>query len=137
MASLTVPQPSSDASNRPLGDPLLNKGTAYTREERVRYQLDGLLPPRVERLEEQARRVIENVRAKSSGLEQYRYLMTIQSENETLFYRVVLDHLEETLPIIYTPTVGQACLEWSRIYERPRGLYISARQHRGRIADVL
>ena len=61
----------------------------------------------------------------------------MQFDNETLFYRVVLDHLEEMLPIIYTPTVGQACLDWSRIYERPRGLYISATQHRGRVAELL
>jgi malate dehydrogenase (oxaloacetate-decarboxylating)(NADP+) len=120
-----------------LADPLTNKGTAYTHDERIRYGLDGLLPPRVESLQEQSDRVVANVRTRTSPLEQYRYLSAVQTENDTLFYRVVLDHLEETLPIIYTPTVGQACLEWSRIYERPRGLYISAAQHRGRIADVL
>ena len=116
---------------------MTNKGTAYTREERIRYHLDGLLPPRVESLQEQADRVIGNVRAQTRPLDQYRYLSAIQSENATLFYRVVLDHLEETLPIIYTPTVGEACVEWCRIYERPRGLYISASQHRGRVAEVL
>jgi malate dehydrogenase (oxaloacetate-decarboxylating)(NADP+) len=120
-----------------LTDPLANKGTAYTRDERIRYGLDGLLPPRVESLQEQADRVIGNVRALMNPLDRYRYLSTIQSESVTLFHRVVLDHLEETLPIIYTPTVGQACVDWSRIYERPRGLYISAVQHRGRMADVL
>ena len=62
--------------------------------------------------------------------------VVMQFDNETLFYRVVLDHLEEMLPIIYTPTVGQACLDWSRIYDRPRGLYISAAQHRGRVAEL-
>ena len=137
MTSLAVPQQSRAAPNRRLDDPLLNKGTAYSRDERVRYQLEGLLPPRIEGLDEQVRRVIQNVRAKTGDLERYRYLRAVQSENETLFYRVVLDHLEEMLPIIYTPTVGQACLDWSRIYERPRGLYISALQHRGRIAEVL
>lgn len=120
-----------------LGDPLVNKGTAYSRDERLHLELEGLLPPRVESLEEQTDRVIENVRAKTSALERYCYLGALQCENETLFYRVVLDHLEEMLPIIYTPTVGQACVEWSRIYERPRGLYISAAIHRGRVAEVL
>ena len=116
---------------------LVNKGTAYSRDERRRFGLEGLLPPRVETLEEQAARVIENVREKSGPLEKYRYLSAVQADNETLFHRVVLDHLEETLPLVYTPTVGQACLEWSRIYERPRGMYISAAQHRGRIAELL
>jgi malate dehydrogenase (oxaloacetate-decarboxylating)(NADP+) len=118
-------------------DPLTNKGTAFSRDERLRHHLDGLLPPRVESLQEQAERVIVDLRARTSPLDQYRLLAAIQSENDTLFNRVVLDHLEELLPIIYTPTVGQACLEWSRIYVRPRGLYLSAIQHRGRVADVL
>jgi malate dehydrogenase (oxaloacetate-decarboxylating)(NADP+) len=120
-----------------LSDPLANKGTAYTDSERRHLGLEGLLPPHVESLEEQAARVIENVRAKANPLEQYRYLGAVQADNETLFHRVVLDYLDETLPIIYTPTVGQACLDWSRIYERPRGVYISATQHRGRVVDVL
>ena len=120
-----------------LRDACFNKGTAYTDEERLRLGLEGLLPPRVESLQEQAARVIDNVRAQTSALGKYRYLSAVQADNETLFYRVVLDHLEETLPLIYTPTVGQACLDWSRIYERPRGLYISAARHRGRVADVL
>jgi malate dehydrogenase (oxaloacetate-decarboxylating)(NADP+) len=115
----------------------IDKGTAYTRDERRRLGLEGLLPPRVESLQEQAARVIENVRGKANPLERYRYLSAVQADNETLFYRAVLDHLDETLPIIYTPTVGQACLVWSHIYERPRGLYVSAAQHRGRIAEVL
>jgi malate dehydrogenase (oxaloacetate-decarboxylating)(NADP+) len=119
-----------------LRDPVFNKGTAFTRDERTQLGIDGLLPPRVESLQEQAGRVLENVRGKTSPLEKYRYLSALQAENETLFYRVVLDQLEEFLPIIYTPTVGQACLEWSRIYERPRGLYISG-QHRGRVAELL
>lgn len=119
-----------------LGDPLANKGTAFTREERLRLAVDGLLPPRVESIEEQAARVLANVRDKATPLECYRYLAALQAENETLFYRVLVDHLEEMLPVVYTPTVGQACLEWSRLYERPRGLYITAR-HRGRIAEVL
>ena len=119
-----------------LADPLRNRGTAFTHEDRGRLGLDGLLPPRVESLEEQAARVIFNLRAMTVALDKYRYLSALQAENETLFFRVVLDHLEELLPVVYTPTVGQACGDWSAIYQRPRGLYISAR-HRGRIADVL
>jgi hypothetical protein len=76
-----------------LSDPLVNKGTAYTREERARRGIEGLLPPHVEALQEQVTRVIENVREKHSPLEQYRYLSALQSDNATLFYRVVLDHL--------------------------------------------
>ena len=122
---------------RTLTDPFTNKGTAFNADERRQLHLEGRLPPRVESLEEQTARVLANLRAKADPLERYRYLSAVQSENETLFYRVVLDHLEETLPIIYTPTVGQACLEWSRLYERPRGLYISAAQHAGRVVDLL
>jgi malate dehydrogenase (oxaloacetate-decarboxylating)(NADP+) len=120
-----------------LTDSLTNKGTAFTADERRRLRLEGRLPPRVESLDEQAARVLANLRAKAPPLEQYRYLSALQSENETLFYRVVLDHFEETLPIVYTPTVGEACLAWSRLYERPRGLYLSAAQHAGRVVDVL
>ena len=119
-----------------LGDPLRNKGTAFTRGERLRLGIEGLLPPRVESLEEQAARVMANVRAKASPLEKYLYLGALQEENETLFYRVLLDHLEELLPFVYTPTVGDACRQWSRIYTRPRGLYLSM-AHRGRIVQVL
>jgi malate dehydrogenase (oxaloacetate-decarboxylating)(NADP+) len=120
-----------------LHDALANKGTAFTVAERRRLHLEGRFPPRVESLQEQAARIVANLRATADPLERYRYLSAVQSENEILFYRVVLDHLEEMLPIIYTPTVGRACLEWSRLYERPRGLYISAAQHAGRVADVL
>ncbi len=119
-----------------LADPLRNKGTAFTRDERARLGIEGLLPPRIESLEEQAARVAANLRAQASPLDKYVYLATLQGENETLFYRVLLDHLEELLPVVYTPTVGEACLQWSRIYARPRGLHLSM-EHRGRIARVL
>jgi malate dehydrogenase (oxaloacetate-decarboxylating)(NADP+) len=120
-----------------LTDPAINKGTAFTADERRGLHLEGRLPPRVESLDEQTARVLANLRATPDPLDRYRYLSAVQNENETLFYRVVLDHLEETLPIVYTPTVGHACLAWSRLYERPRGLYISAAQHAARIADLL
>jgi len=135
--SLILPGPDEVRGPQCLSDPLFNKGTAFTRDERVRLGIEGLLPPRVESPDEQAARVLVNLRGKTSPLEKYLYLSVLRAGNETLFCRVVLDHLEEMLPIIYTPTVGQACLEWSCIYERPCGLYISAAQHRGRIAQLL
>jgi malate dehydrogenase (oxaloacetate-decarboxylating)(NADP+) len=119
-----------------LRDPLTNRGTAFTLEEREKLGCTGLLPPRVERIEEQVARALASVRARSTPLEKYCDLAALQGENETLFFRTLIDHLEELLPVVYTPTVGQACLDWSRIYQRPRGLYITPRE-RGRIADVL
>jgi malate dehydrogenase (oxaloacetate-decarboxylating)(NADP+) len=119
-----------------LHDSARNRDTAFTAEERIRIGIDGLLPPSIESIETQASRVLCNVRARPTAIDKYRYLSALQRSNETLFYRVVLDHLEELLPIVYTPTVGQACLEWSTHYERPAGLYLTAR-HRGRIASVL
>jgi len=129
-------QPDPAGGGGCLSDPLRNRGTAFTHDERLRLGIEGLLPPRVESLEEQAARVLANVRGKTNPLEKYRYLSALQAGNETLFYRAMLDNLGEMLPIVYTPTVGEACLEWSRIYERPRGLYISA-QHRGRVTELL
>ena len=131
-----LPSPVAIRGTANMRDPLFNKGTAFTSDERARLGIEALLPPRVESLAEQAARAITNVRAKASALEKYRFLSALQAENETLFYRVLLDHMEELLPVVYTPGVGEACLAWSRIYERPRGIYISA-GHRGRIAEVL
>jgi malate dehydrogenase (oxaloacetate-decarboxylating)(NADP+) len=119
-----------------LQDPRLNKGTAFTPEERAALGLEGLLPPRVFTIEEQLGRVMENFRAKASDLERYVYMVALQDRNETLFYRTVVDHLPEMMPIIYTPTVGEACARFGHIFRRPRGLYLSAR-HRGRVAEVL
>jgi len=115
---------------------LLNKGTAFTAAERDALGLRGLLPPRVSTLEQQVRRALRNLRAKENDLEKYIFLHALQNRNETAFYRVVLDHLEETMPIVYTPTVGQACLEFGAIYRRPRGMWISI-EDRGRVAEVL
>lgn len=119
-----------------LRDPLVNRGTAFTVAERERLGLTGQLPPRVETLAEQVARALDNVRAKPSPIERYTYLSALQDENETVFYRLVIDNLQELLPLIYTPTVGQACQEWSRRYLRPRGLYLTPQQ-RGRIGEVL
>ncbi|PTX96438.1 NAD-dependent malic enzyme [Opitutus sp. ER46] len=119
-----------------LTNPLLNKGTAFTERERDALGLRGLLPPRVFTLEEQVERSLNAVRRKPDPLEKYIYLVNLQNRNETLFYRLVMDHIEEFVPIIYTPTVGQACLEYGAIFRRPRGLFISLRE-RGRIAEIL
>ena len=119
-----------------LRDPSLNKGTAFTRKERDVLKLRGLLPPRVHTIEEQVTRVMENIRCKPSALEQYISILDLQSRNETLFYRIVVDHLEEMMPVIYTPTVGEACQRFGHIFMRPRGLFVSAND-RGYMADAL
>ena len=119
-----------------LNNPQLNKGTAFTEVERDALGLRGLLPPRVFTLEEQVARAMTNIRGKSTDLDKYVYLSTLQTRNEILFYRVVLDHLDEIMPIIYTPTVGQACLEYGTILGAPRGLFLSIRD-KGKIQSVL
>jgi malate dehydrogenase (oxaloacetate-decarboxylating)(NADP+) len=119
-----------------LADPLLNKGTAFTERERDALGLRGLLPPRVFTLEEQVERSLNAVRGKATAIEKYIYLTSLQNRNEVLFYRLVIDNIEEMVPLIYTPTVGEACLQYGSIYRRPRGLFISLRD-RGRIAEIL
>ena len=119
-----------------LRDPTLNKGTAFTEEERKALGLEGLLPPYVNSLETQVIRVMENFHKKPTDLEKYIYLMSLQDRNETLFYRVVIEKIEEMMPIVYTPTVGQACQEYGHILRRPRGIFISTKD-RGRVVDVL
>lgn len=119
-----------------LKDPVLNKGTAFTEEERDRLGLRGLLPPHVHTLEEQILRVLENIRRKPNDLERYIFMISLQDRNKTLFYRVLIDNIEELMPIVYTPTVGQACLEFGHIFRRPRGIFISARE-RGRVREIL
>jgi malate dehydrogenase (oxaloacetate-decarboxylating)(NADP+) len=119
-----------------LHNPALNKGTAFTQEERQALGLRGLLPPHVSTQEEQVLRILENFHRKSNNLEKYIHMMALQGRNETLFYRVVLDHIEEMMPIIYTPTVGQACQEYGHIFRRPRGMFISAADQ-GRVVEVL
>ncbi|MEW6348730.1 MAG: NAD-dependent malic enzyme [Thermodesulfobacteriota bacterium] len=119
-----------------LREPAFNKGTAFTEEERDELGIRGLLPPRVLSMDEQLRRVLGNLARKTSDLEKYIFLTSLQDRNETLFYRLLLDNLEELAPIIYTPTVGQACLEYSSIYRRPKGIFITAND-KGRVAEIL
>lgn len=103
----------------------LNKGTAFTDDERRILGLHGLLPPHVETLEEQVFRVYEAYKRKDDDLERHIYLRAMQDTNEVLFYRLLLDHIEEMMPIVYTPVVALACQQFSHIYRRPRGLFIS------------
>ena len=103
----------------------LNKATAFTRDERVRFGLNGLLPPQVETLDEQVFRAYEAFKRKKRDLERHIYLRALQDTNEVLFYRLILEHLEEMMPVVYTPVVALACQQFSHIYRRPRGLFIS------------
>jgi malate dehydrogenase (oxaloacetate-decarboxylating) len=108
-----------------LNRQMLNKGTAFTDEERGRLGLLGLLPPHVETLAEQVVRAYEAYKRKDDDLERHIYLRALQDTNEVLFYGLLLEHIEEMMPIVYTPVVAQACEQFSHIYRRPRGLFIS------------
>ncbi len=119
-----------------LHDPKRNKGTAFTEAERDALGLRGLLPAHTQTQPEQINRALANMRRKSSALERYIFLLALLDRNETLFYRTIIENVEEMLPLIYTPTVGQACQEYSHIFRRARGLFVSA-QDRGRVAEVL
>ena len=104
---------------------MFNKGTGFTREEREELALTGLLPPRVVSMELQAERVLLNLRRQATDIDRYLSLMALLDRNETLFYRILIDHLAELLPVVYTPTVGLACQQFGRIYRRPRGIYLT------------
>src|SRR5271154_6992068 len=108
-----------------LDTPIWNKGTAFDEAERAALGLRGLLPPHVESLEQQSSRAYEGFKAKTTDLERHIYVRQLQDNNETLFYRLLFDHVEEMLPILYTPTVGLACQQFSHIYRRNRGLFVS------------
>jgi len=108
-----------------LNCPMLNKGTAFTADERSRFGLLGLLPPQVETLAEQVVRAYDAYKRKTEDLERHIYLRALQDTNEVLFYALLLAHIEEMMPMVYTPVVAQACEQFSHIYRRPRGLFIS------------
>ena len=110
---------------RLLDDPLLNKSSAFPESERREFGLMGLLPPHISTIDEQLERVYENYRRKDNDIERYIFLTALQDRNETLFYRLLQDHVTEMMPIIYTPTVGEGCRQYSHVFRRPRGLYIS------------
>lgn len=117
--------PAALRGTRLLSAPLWNKGTAFTSEERTRFGLHGLLPPYVETLEEQVERAYKSYLVYEKEMNRHIYLRALQDNNEVLFYRLLLDHIEEMTPIVYTPAVAEACRNFSHIYRRPRGLFIS------------
>ena len=128
--------PVSERGRALLDNPILNKGTSFTDAERHSLGLTGLLPRHVSSLEEQISRTLDQLREKENDLQKHIYLAGLHDRNETLFYRLVIDNLEETVPIIYTPTVAEACRQWSRIFRRARGLYITP-DDRGDVARLL
>ena len=141
MKSRTRARARSTAVKSPRGvallrDPMLNKGTGFTEKERDALGLRGLLPAHVLPMEAQATRVMTNLRRLPNDLEKYVALNALHDRNEALFFRVVCDHIDEIQPLIYTPTVGLACQKFGHIFQRPRGLFISAND-RGRIAKLL
>jgi malate dehydrogenase (oxaloacetate-decarboxylating)(NADP+) len=137
-AAAKAPESSEDLPHgvELLHNPLFNRGTGFTEDEREKLGIKGLLPPRVLPLKDQVARILESLRNKPTDLEKYIHLIDLEDRNETLFYRVLIDNLEELMPIVYTPTVGQACQQYGHIFRRPRGLYLSWND-RGRIPELL
>ncbi|GGW78908.1 NAD-dependent malic enzyme [Alteromonas halophila] len=119
-----------------LETPLLNKGSAFTARERTAFNLTGLLPPRYETIEEQVERAYMQYSSFGDALNKHIYLRAIQDNNETLFYRLVQKHIDEMMPIIYTPTVGDACEQFSDIYRSSRGLFVSW-EERHQLDDIV
>jgi len=119
-----------------LHNPKLNKGTAFTDEERDALGLRGLLPDSVTTQQTQIRRILDNIHRKAYDIERYIFLSSLQKRNERLFYRLLIDHIEELMPLIYTPTVGEACQQFAHIFREPRGFYITPHD-RGNIKKIL
>jgi len=119
-----------------LRDPRHNKGLSFTEKERDAHYLRGLLPPAVLPQELQEKRLLQNVRQLEVPLQRYMFLMDLQERNERLFYKLMIDNVEELLPVVYTPTVGEACQKYGSIFRRSQGLYISIRD-KGRVLEVL
>ncbi|HZL69476.1 MAG TPA: NAD-dependent malic enzyme [Candidatus Limnocylindrales bacterium] len=116
--------------------PLLNKGTAFTEDERTDFALHGLLPPHVGNLEDQAARRLKALRDRKTDFGRYAYLRDLQDTNETLFYAVLVSNIEEMMPLVYTPTVGEGCQRFSEIWRKPRGLFLSY-PNRHKIREIL
>ena len=119
-----------------LNDPVRNKGTAFTKQERAALGLEGLLPTAVETIGTQMQRVLSHLKAKETDLERYVYLIGLSDRNETLFYKTLMSDPARFVPVVYDPTVADACLAFGHLYRRARGMYISL-EHKGRIAEVL
>jgi len=131
-----VTEPRTPSGRDLLANRYTNKGTAFTADERARYGIDGLLPPVIESIDTQLQRVELEYRERTTDLHRHVFLRALQDRNSVLFYAFVTRHLAELLPIIYTPTVGLACEQWSRIYRRERGLFLSWPQ-RDRVDELL
>ncbi len=134
-------EPKADGAARLTGiplldDPVANKGTAFSIEERRALGLEGLLPPAVESIERQLERVLGHLDAKPTDLERYIYLVGLADRNETLFYKTLMSDPARFVPIVYDPTIADACLAFGHIYRRPRGMYLT-RDMKGRMAEVL
>src|SRR6202050_2919078 len=119
-----------------LNDPLLNKGTAFTEAERDAFALHGLLPPHVATLDYQVQRRLDAFRKLGGDMQKYVFLRGLQDSNETLFYALLTRNIEEMMPIVYTPTVGLGCQQFSRIFHKPRGLFLSI-PYKDRIRRIL
>jgi len=119
-----------------LNNHLLNKGTAFTEEERTAFGLHGLLPPTVATLDQQVGRRLAALRGFATDIERYAFLRDLQDTNETLYYALLVQHIEELLPIVYTPTVGAGCQQFSRLFRKPRGIFLSL-PHRERVREIL
>lgn len=132
MAPLRVPVRGGDI----LNSPLFNKGTAFKEGERDRLRFRGLLPPRRTNMQAQKKRVLKMLRSESSSIRQNIILEDLHDRNETLYHRILVDHMEEMAPLIYTPTVGQACKEFGMRYRRPRGMYFT-KEDRGQMAAMV
>ena len=124
------------AANTPLQDPLRNKGLAFTHQERRELGIEALLPAAERDLTQQAQRAHQHIAELPTPLDKYRELMSLQDRNEYLFYRVLLDHLPTLMPIVYTPTVGEAAQKYSAVFQRGRGLWITP-SHSGRVQQVI
>ena len=119
-----------------ITQPMLNKGMAFTQRERDVFRLHGLLPPHIATIDEQADRRLKVLRAFSTDFERYAFLRDLQDTNETLFYAVLVRHIEELLPLVYTPTVGEGCQHFSEIWRKPRGVFLSY-PNKDRIREIL
>ena len=119
-----------------LHNPTLNKGTAFSKDERDQYKLRGLLPAGISSQQTQIQRVLENLRRKTFDIERYIFLFALLGRNERLFYKLLIDHIDELMPIIYTPTVGLACQQFAHIFREPRGFYITP-DDKGHMHEVL
>lgn len=121
---------------RLINDPRLNKGTAFTLEEREEFGLHGLLPPRISTMDEQVEWAMDAIRTKPTPIDKYRFMAAMQKRNERLFFRMIIDYIDELMPVVYTPTVGQACQEYASHFRETKGFYVSI-DHRGRIDELM